>query len=81
MNEAWINNHTQYYGVFEAGGCSDHLRGRFHIHVEAVGKIRPFKFTNVVADMPEFLKVIEEYWKETQHRFNQLQPFLDFLNI
>lgn len=61
VNDTWLSNRTQSYGVFEAGGCSDHLRGRFHLNAEVVGKRRPFKFTNVVAEMPEFLKVVEDY--------------------
>lgn len=27
VNETWLNKRTQAYGVFEAGGVSDHLRG------------------------------------------------------
>lgn len=78
VNDIWLNKRTQSYGVFEAGGCSDHLRGRFHLRVEAVGKRRPFKFTNAVADMPEFLKVIEDYWKETQNLFQSTSAIFRF---
>lgn len=78
VNDNWLNNRTQAYGVFEAGGCSDHLRGRFHLKAEAVGKRRPFKFTNVVAGMPEFLKVMEDYWKENQTLFNSTSALFRF---
>ena len=69
INEAWLNQRTQAYGVFEAGGCSDHLRGRFHLKPEAVGKRKPFKFSNALADMPEFLEAVKEFWRDTQPLF------------
>lgn len=78
VNETWLNNRTQAYGVFEAGGISDHLRGRFHLKVEAVGKRRPFKFTNVVAEAPEFMEVITNYWKDTQPLFQSTSALYRF---
>lgn len=54
VHETWVNQRTQAYGIFEAGGCSDHLRGRFHLRAKTVGKCKLFKFSNGVADMPEF---------------------------
>lgn len=64
VNERWLHQRTQAYGVFEAGGCSDHLRGRVHLHPEAMGKRKPFKFINAVVDEPEFLDVISEHWRD-----------------
>ena len=55
VNETWLHQRTQAYGVLEACGCSDQLRGRFHLSAEALGKRKPFKFTNAVTDMPEFI--------------------------
>lgn len=78
VNDSWLDNRTQAYGVFEAGGCSDHLRGRFHLKAEAVGKRRPFKFTNAVAEMPEFIKVMEDYWKDNQTLFNSTSALFKF---
>ena len=78
VNETWLNQRSQAHGVFEAGGCSDHLRGRFHLQAEAVGKRRPFKFTNVVADMPEFLTLLEDYWKDTQPLFQSTSALFRF---
>ena len=65
VNETWLNQRTQAYGIFEAGGCSDHLRGRFHLWAEAVGKRRPFKFSNVIEETTEFLDTVSDYWKDT----------------
>lgn len=52
------------YCVFEAGGCSDHLRCRVQFEREEVKKRKPFKFTNVIAKMPEFMPLIENHWKD-----------------
>lgn len=65
-------------GVFEARGCFDHLRERFHIDAEAVGKRKPFKFTNAVVDMPEFLKLIEDYWKDAPPLFESTSALFRF---
>lgn len=69
VNETWLNKRTQAYGIFEAGGVSDHLRGRFHLDVEVAGKRKPFKFTNVIAETSEFKEMIANYWKATQPLF------------
>lgn len=78
VNEAWLHKRTQAYSIFEAGGCSDHLRGRFHHKPEAVGKHRPFKFTNAVAEMPEFLKTVSDYWKDKQPLFQSTYALFRF---
>ena len=78
VNETWLHNRSQAYSIFEAGGCSDHLRGRFHLQAEAVGKRKPFKFTNAVAEMPEFLRVVADHWKETQPLFQSTSALFRF---
>ena len=78
VNESWLHNHTQSYGVFEAGGCSDHLRVQFHLTSQAVGKKKPFKFTNAVADMPELLTTIADYWKDCQPLFQSTSALFRF---
>lgn len=60
VNEIWLNQRTQVYGIFEAESCSDHLRGRFHMQADAVGKHKPFKF---------IIKIMKDYWKDTQPLF------------
>lgn len=78
VNDIWLHKQDKSYGMFEAGGCSDHLRGRFHLKAEAVGKRRPFQFTNAVAETPEFLKLIEDYWKDTQPLFQSTSALFRF---
>ncbi|XP_056842892.1 uncharacterized protein LOC130495511 [Raphanus sativus] len=70
MNDSWIQSFPQAYCVFEAGGCSDHLRCRIVIK-EGMAKIRkPFKFINAAVEFPEFLPLIQEFWASTEPLFN-----------
>lgn len=62
VNEEWILG-SPTYCVFEAGGCSDHLRCRVELDLEEKRKRRPFKFTNIIAKMPEFLPLMEDQWR------------------
>ncbi|XP_056857118.1 uncharacterized protein LOC108835054, partial [Raphanus sativus] len=78
VNDIWLHKQDKSYGVFEAGGCSDHLRGRFHLQAEAIGKRRPFKFTNAVAEMSEFIKLIEDFWKSNQPLFQSTSALFRF---
>lgn len=78
VNETWLHKRTQAYGVFEAGGISDHLRGRFHLGEEIERKRKPFKFTNVIAETPEFKEIIENYWKDTQPLFQSTSALFRF---
>lgn len=43
-----------------------------------MGKRRAFKFTNVVAEMPEFIKLIEEYWKDIPPLFQSTSALFRF---
>lgn len=69
INEDWLNGRKAYC-VFEAGGCSDHLRCRFHFENEDERKRKSFKFTNAIAKMPEFLPLFEEFWRDQEELFH-----------
>lgn len=62
VNDVWLHNDPAYC-VFEAGGCSDHMRCRIEMEVEVKKRRKPFKFTNVIGKMPEFLPLMEDQWK------------------
>ncbi|KAF8109181.1 hypothetical protein N665_0101s0011 [Sinapis alba] len=70
VNDIWLHQFTQAYSVFESGGCSDHLRSRTQIAEVISQKRRPFKFTNVIGKMPEFEKLLQEYWSEEVSLFH-----------
>ncbi|KAF8048677.1 hypothetical protein N665_2441s0005 [Sinapis alba] len=65
VNDVWLTKFPQTYCVFEAGGCSDHLRCRILFLPEKQKPKRPFKFINVVAELPGFLSRLDTFWKDT----------------
>lgn len=71
INDVALHGLGRAYSVFEPGGCSDHLRCMIHFDIEDKQKKRkPFKFTNVIATMDEFLPTVEEYWRGTDQLFH-----------
>lgn len=56
--------------MFESGGCSDHVRCRIQLEVEEKKKSRPFKFSNVIANMPEFIPLMETQWRDYEALFH-----------
>lgn len=65
VNEEWLKG-SPTYCVFEAGGCSDHLRCRIQLEIDQQKKRKPFKFTNAIANMEEFVPLVEEQWKDQE---------------
>jgi len=53
VNDSWCITFPHSYSVFEAGGCSDHTRGRIMLEAAAIGGRRPFKFVNVLTSIPQ----------------------------
>lgn len=69
INEDWLQSwHT--YCVFESGGCSDHLRCIIQLDIEEKRKRKPFKFTNAISKMPEFMPLMEDQWKNYEKLFH-----------
>ena len=44
-----------------------------------MGKRKPFKFSNALADMPEFLEAVKEFWRDTQPLFVSTSALYRFL--
>lgn len=78
VNEEWTEKFTQSYSVFEAGGCSDHLRGRVVIECDHRQIRRPFKFSNVLTTIPEFIPAIENAWEKTRPLFISTSALFHF---
>ncbi|XP_010475217.1 PREDICTED: uncharacterized protein LOC104754673 [Camelina sativa] len=66
VNAAWTTEYQQSYSVFEAGGCSDHLRCRIKIGADTIRPHKPFKFTNAVIHDTRFLPLVKEVWGATE---------------
>ncbi|KAF8089111.1 hypothetical protein N665_0518s0036 [Sinapis alba] len=59
VNEVWLDHRAQSYGIFESGGCSDHLRGRFHLKAEAVDTQPLFQSTSALFCFSKYLKALK----------------------
>ena len=69
VNDHWCLKFPHSYSVFEAGGCSDHARGKVMLEAAAIGGRKPFKFVNVLTKLPQFQPIVEEHWKNTAPLF------------
>ena len=70
VNEVWNQDYPQAYSVFDAGGCSDHLRCRIQINTPALSSRRKlFKFVNAVTTLAEFLPMVKDFWANTEPIF------------
>ncbi|XP_019087498.1 PREDICTED: uncharacterized protein LOC109127347 [Camelina sativa] len=70
VNDSWLTEFAQSYSVFEAGGCSDHLRCRIQIGVEKQHTRKPFKFTNALVSDANFLPLVQAHWDITEPLFH-----------
>lgn len=70
MNDRWMQSYPQSYSVFEAGGCSDHLRCRIMTKPDLLKPRKPFKYTSALGDLPSFLPLVKNYWTTTEPLFN-----------
>ena len=78
VNEEWNRNFPATYGIFEAGGCSDHLRCQVKFGIAIPKPKGPFKFNNVLTTMPEFLPTMKDYWDGTPALFHSTSAMFRF---
>lgn len=78
FNKHWSTAYPQSYAVFEEGGCSDHLRCRFQLTSELVRPKRLFKFVNAIADLDDFIPLLDQYWGGTEPIFSSTSSLFRF---
>lgn len=78
MNDVALLRFSSAYSVFEAGGCSDHLRCKLQLLPESEKLRKPFKFVNVIGSLPEFLPRVKEYWDTTPRLFHSTSAMYRF---
>ncbi|XP_013739311.1 uncharacterized protein LOC106442132 [Brassica napus] len=78
MNDVALLRFSSTYSVFEAGGSSDHLRCKFHLLPESEKLRRPFKFVNVIGNLPDFLPMVKDYWDTTQRLYHSTSAMYKF---
>ncbi|XP_019089122.1 PREDICTED: uncharacterized protein LOC109125204 [Camelina sativa] len=69
VNDSWLLSFPTSYSVFEAGGCSDHMRCRIELTAGAgtpCSRQKPFKFVNAITSLPEFKPFVSEAWRATE---------------
>lgn len=76
MIQLCIGSHA--YSVFEAGGCSDHMRCKIQFHPPREKIHRPFKFVNVIGTLPGFLPMVKAYWESTEKLFHSTSALFRF---
>ena len=78
MNEKVLLRFTSAYSVFEAEGCSDHMRCKIQI-LPATEKIRrPFKYVNAIEKLESFLPRVKEFWDTTQRLYHSTSAMFRF---
>lgn len=66
------------YSVFEAGGCSDHLRCKIQIFPPKEVIRRPFKYVNALGKLETFLPMVKDYWDTTPRIFHSTSAMFRF---
>ncbi|VVB01370.1 unnamed protein product [Arabis nemorensis] len=93
INRVWCDTYPQSFANFETNGISDHARYVVKIEEGVQEKKHHFQFLNYLADHPQFIDIVSEYWNETEPLFHsrsalnrfhrklkQLKPLLRALN-
>ena len=81
VNDVWMQTYLSSYSVFEAGGCSDHLRCRINLKSEAedlVNRRKPFKFVNAITSLGEFRPRVDDFWREQEPLFMSTSTLFRF---
>ncbi|KAL0657191.1 hypothetical protein Bca4012_077775 [Brassica carinata] len=78
VNDHWLHQFPQSYGSVEPSGVSDHTRYWVRLTTTAMGKKRPFKFFNFLADHPDFLDTVAASWNSTEQIFHSTSALFRF---
>lgn len=78
MNDVAQQRFSTAYSMFEAGGCSDHLRCKVHVLPPEEKIKRPFKYVNVIGRLQQFLPLIRTYWDSTGRLFHSTSALFRF---
>ena len=78
INDVVIQRFSNAYSVFEAGGCSDHLRCKIQLFPPKEKLRKPFKYVNVIGRLEGFLPLVKEYWDQTPILFHSTSAMFRF---
>lgn len=66
------------YSIFEAGGCSDHLRCKIQLLPSKEVIRKPFKYVNALGKLEAFFPLVKEYWDSTTSLFHSTSAMFRF---
>ena len=78
LNDIAIQRFSSAYSIFEAGGCSDHLRCKINLFPTGEKPRKPFKYVNALGRLPSFLPMVKEYWESTDVLFHSTSAMYRF---
>ena len=78
INDSALQRFSSAYSVFEAGGCSDHMRCKIQLLPQGEKIRRPFKYVNVIGSLPSFLPMLKEFWDETPRLYHSTSAMFRF---
>ena len=78
INDVGLQRFSNAFSVFEAGGCSDHLRCKIQVLPPTEKTKKPFKYVNAIGRLPTFLPKIKEYWDFTPFLFHSTSAMFRF---
>ena len=78
LNEVALRRFSNAYSVFEAGGCSDHMRCKVQLLASSEKIKRPFKYINAIGSIPSFLPMVQTYWDSTERLFHSTSAMFRF---
>lgn len=70
LNDVASQRFEDAYSVFEADGCSDHMRCKIQLLPASEKMRRPFNYVNAIGRLLNFLPMVKEYWDSTQRLFH-----------
>lgn len=78
VNDEALLRFNNAYTIFDAGGCSDHMRCKVQLFPPVEKIKRPFKYVNALGSLPNFLPLVKKYWDETEVLFQSTSAMFRF---
>lgn len=78
INDVALQKFSSAYSVFEAGGCSDHMRCKIQIFPPNEKMRRPFKYVNAIGKLDAFLPLVQDFWNSTPKLFHSTSALYRF---
>ena len=73
-----LHRFSNSFSLFEAGGCSDHLRCKIQVRPPTEKLKKPFKYVNAIGRLPAFLPMINDFCDSTLVLFHSTSAMFRF---